>query len=143
MKISVKTWHYRFMIWAWDPYHLGRLPKDLCTYFDKLVLGLVFSWWILIWRKANDLGKAIMIIEPVAIAASVFVFVATRAIYFSIYIAHIGLYGLAGVLAGLVVLQANIEDWKRKRPPTPHEPSVLKEWVKAKHRKICPLLEFE
>ena len=36
MKISKRSWHYRFLVWAWGP-----PPDNLCSYVAALVLTML------------------------------------------------------------------------------------------------------
>jgi len=127
MNISKTSWHYRVLG------HFDLLkspiygPDSLCPYFWKVVfattilplmallLVMFFAlpfWW---WLTATPLGIA--------------VFVGIIDIGFLIYI-----------LKALVELRHldEISEGTREAPEV--KESLLKAWLKAKHRKMCPFL---
>lgn len=137
MKVKRTSWHY----WLWK---FGRNeksePKDLCRYFWHIVL--------------------IKLALPLAIVG--FVLLGIGALMWVIYghpvftgIVILGALLVAGLLIGLVFLIERLNERKaykraeaRRNPQPPREPGptrvwfgLLRQYLAARKRKICPLIE--
>jgi len=132
MNISKSSWHYRLLKaldWlAW--------PKDtLCKYFWKVVVACVF-------------------VPSLALLVSWLALLPFWGIFYNapfplrLFIATIEIIGL-GILLGVMVSNR----WDREiragtRKARPEEeyvyksPSLLRQWLTAKHRKVCPIITF-
>ena len=128
MKISTDSWHYR-LIDVLDFDH----PDNLCAYFWKvvgsalaiplftafilggIVIVLMPLWWWL-------LAKPVALVAVIVIGAGEIV-------------------GLTAMLREAVQERHSeeIRAGERERPT----PSLFSEWISAKHRKICPLIDYE
>lgn len=135
MKISTKSWHYRLVDLAgWDH------PRSLCAYFWAVVLAPVK---ILVFAS-GFLCAVVVACGPVV----QFFFDAPRA--WSVMGGILDVSLLTALLVHLVmdrryqerharIMRGDFNDLVRK----PREPSLLREWLRAKHEKVCPMLEFE
>ena len=128
MKVSTDSWHYRLI----DVFGFNH-PDNLCAYFWKAVgsalaiplftvfvlggiaVALMPLWW---WLAANPASLALVI-----------------------FIGTVEIIGLTAILRNVVQERHSEEIYagNRERPT----PSLFSEWLSAKHRKICPLLDFE
>lgn len=57
------------------------------------------------------------------------------------YLWLVGVVGIAATLAAFLVPSLIIDKCKEESPDK--EPSVVREWVKAKKAKVCPMIKFE
>lgn len=133
MKVSTNSWHYRFIR------GMGFYPPgNLCAYF-----------WKVVWCCAISASGVV--------AATVLVALYAYCVEFALISLIMQLLGYpAGDLfvtfVGCVFMAIPIcgfsfhiyVTWADKQPAKPYRPpSLLSEYVSAKHRKICPLLDFE
>ena len=161
MKISTHSWHYKVNAWAW-----GDVPRNLCPYVDKLVLAMVLSPVIAAWKALNDNGKRVLSIFLGTLPGAIIVFFTGG--WQSSLLFEVAAFAGIGVIFGIVKFAFYLGDhgyhwpsfsgfWKwwdnllADKPPKPHrskppkapkEPSLTKQWLKAKHDRICPFIEF-
>jgi hypothetical protein len=103
MKISARSWHYRWMRWFYADTLDNHVPRSLCTYF----WALVFS-------------------PLVALAVGAFAI------------------ALLTILLPVLGVGELHDRRQRKRGHLPPKgPGLVRSFVKAKKRKICPLIEVE
>jgi len=134
MKISRDAWHYRLMD-QFNFYH----PRNLCQYFWMTV------WCLLVGLGIFFFGLMIVFLAIIPLwwwsepTAPLGLLVAVGVIEIS----------LLSVLLGNVVIERHereIENGTRREPEiklhVQKEPSLLRLWLRAKHEKICPLIEF-
>lgn len=142
ISISRKSWHYRMTAWCWD--HLGKEPsKSLCGYF---------------WQ---------MLFAPVVVLGfyGILLFVALIFISFAFYIS--GAF-ICDFLHWINVLPASFDvipgqfNWRHSlvsvlfnaslisffaykhfKKESGSGDNVVFAFIKAKKRKICPLIEFK
>lgn len=133
MRVHKKSWHYR--LWK-----LGRKetsqPRDLCRYFWHLVLLKLLIPGIIAACVLFAVGTLIWVIASHLYISSI------------VLCAAIALVGLTFFLVWAV--DKLIERHRMKRllaPPKPakpakppKEPSVFWTYVKARKRKVCPLI---
>jgi len=155
MRIDTNSWHYKM-----NHGNYTEVAKSLCPYFWSTVLSvLVLSW----------LGYLISLIEnqhwsAPEINTGVFKFLEKHSEYLraslSVGLAGYGaiayfIFGQGGGLMplgmgiGLLIFQKYAGKLFRatvkttyKIPEKNKEPSIMKEFVKAKHKSVCPMLEF-
>lgn len=130
MKIRYSSWHYKYIAKRWKEH-----PRALCWYFWKIVISIV------LWAVAGVL----------ALIAGSFVLV-TLAFpawqwFFNydpdITIASFIFWLVIGVLASGFYRTWLYETGRLKRKPHVYkEPGLVSQYIEAKHRKICPLLEY-
>jgi hypothetical protein len=135
MKISMKSWHYRLIRFVgWNP------PRSLCGYF----WAVVFAPLKAVVYASGFLLVALFALGPIA----QFFVDGSHAWAFFGGALDIGL--LTALLIHLVterryqerharIMRGDLSDLERK----PREPSLLLEWLRAKHQKFCPMLEFD
>lgn len=153
MRLSKDTWHYRnYELWLDRSEFLkahelrnGYRQIDLCTYIRIALfwgpirriprwcdahpiaaIGIVFS---VVWVT---LGGLISLDSDMTLFQA---FILYPAIVFSLLIA------LAGVVMGVYYLGEWLVD--RKETVEKAQPNIIFEHIKAKKRKVCPLIEFE
>jgi len=135
MKIDTGSWHYRFHIWAW-----GYVPRSLCPYVDRLVLGLLLSPLIAVYHALSWDAQRVFVIASISVGAGLVNYLFLQKWYIAV---------LAAAIVPLwflffwLVDRYTSDSHEEPRPRRPKEPGLLKSWIHAKHRKICPLLEFE
>ena len=135
MKINKKSWHYRLINISKE--HEWDIKNNLCGYFRQVVGAIIFftflSTIVLFWS-----GNAIY---------AVFV---TPTDGFLLGIAMVW-WVLVGIIFGSVSGAIDNNHWLQlpirlpKRVPrvkTHKEPGIVRQWMKAKHDKVCPVLEF-
>jgi len=157
-------WHRRIITWGlgreylqwreWDADSGKYKWKDerinLCPYMRALLCVFLISPWIAFWKilpkyctyDHEDETKAFLIIGSIFSTLHV---IGTQYWGFEWWwvLAFVGAVSvivtvLIGLALGLMVLKERWDD----RPITQHKPSLLKEYVKAKHDRVCPCIEF-
>jgi len=132
LTISTNSWHYRLLKWL----RYSR-PDNLCAYFWKVVwallslpgagclmlIGIILLstplwWWYTDWHPFTPIVMGLF--EIVILGKTLYEVVKAR---------H----------------RQEIYDGTRPRPVPKDYPrvSLLKEWLRARHRNICPFLEFQ
>ena len=133
MNISKSTWHYRLLSKMDMLNNYGT--ESLCPYFWKMVfatiiapvilLGLLFLTTIPLWWSFSGVPVSLAIIIGVA-----------------------EIVGLFSLLVALVRdrYEEEIRAGTRQEPVvrvyTSKPPSLFRLWLKAKHRQVCPLIDF-
>lgn len=134
MKVSKKSWHYRMIgHFPWcirDRFY----PVSLCNYF-----------WTVVWTFVFCIGivpiAAAMLIVSAGFAAWI--------VLYPILQFWISWYPEFGIFSGIVdtVLLLGFWCWYRKEFVDEDKCSevagLVGQYIEAKHRKICPLLDFE
>lgn len=136
MKISTQSWHYRLInLLDWSP------PASLCAYFWVVVAALllvpmyaigallaaVFLSAPLWWTFADGAG-------PIAFIGAVADVALLTVLLFHLVTERRWRERHARIVSG------EIDPYTRKPE---RKPSLLREWLRAKHEKVCPMLEFE
>ena len=125
MKIKANSWHY----WIYSQV-MNYMGNDncisLCKYFWIVVAGCL---------------KMLTIIVMIAIAVVVFCFGAYK------IITLLFLHPFLLVAGGLIITAYGLFRWYRrsltyKQPTAAKPPSILREYVRAKMDKVCPLVTF-
>jgi len=132
MKINKKSWHYRWM------QKIGfRHPTNLCAYF-----------WKTVWST---------LVFPVVAIGALFATIVVTAPFWSLFIdngdiqSFAAAVGVIEILFLILALGIQFRDrWDEEEfakygyGGKPRESSDLfRLWLKAKHDKVCPYLEFE
>lgn len=163
MIIETRSWHYRTMVWAYgwdyfyDKYTGARKPVALCPYVDRLVIAVLTSPFIAFWRLLTDDAKIFAVITSMGLVYGVLGYFTLGWIAFPIAVS--GTWLLVGIVVGLNKFW---EYWKsnhpskpkekkpkaekprkERKPKGPRKPNIIWEWLKARHRKICPYLQFD
>ena len=127
MKIYTDSWHYRFIAKHWIDY-----PNTLCWCFWKVVLCMVL--WLI-----TALFVAAMVISIVGYPVWQIWMYDPVLMVLSI---------LAWLVIGWVLLyvarQRAYETGRVSKPePKPYkEPGLVRQYVRAAHRKVCPVLDY-
>ena len=133
MKFSKSSWHYR-LIGLFDLNH----PNNLCAYFWKTVLAMIFSIVVpsvLVWVLGMPLWYWLGADVPRTMA--VFMGLIDVVIIVCCVVAWIQYIGWPEKLRQLM------PEKKCKPPKEKKPPGLFRQWLSAKHRKVCPLIEFE
>ena len=155
MRIDTNSWHYKM-----NKENYVEVPKSLCPYFWATVLSVsVLSWLGYLFNLIENQHWSVPQINT-----GVFKFLEKHSAYLraslSIGLAGYGAYtyfitgSTAGIFSmgvggGLLLFQKYADKIFKatarttyKVPEKNKEPSIMKEFVKAKHKSVCPLIEF-
>jgi len=165
MKISPEKWHYKVLEWAYGQSFFWKWVKDatgeyvhvrkqvsLCPYVDRLITALVLSPFIAIYKAASYNLRRIMWVAGLGFTAPLIVavidYLTGAPINWWIFllgeIIIWGVFGALELMAKLGLFDVDTTEKKKKKPvEKKHEPSLLFSWLEARHRKVCPILEFE
>lgn len=131
MKISTKSWHYRFLNSL-----NTNIPKSLCPYFWKVVFTIAWITGSILLLIAFFTSIGVRIFEGIGFAVDNIV------LYWSLA----AVVGTATVTSAIALVVAVIFGfvWAKEnfKPPYKEEPLIIT-FVKNKKSKICPRLEFE
>ena len=141
MKISTKSWHYKLR----DMYNTEP-QRGLCKYFWQtvlLVLGLPFFGMYKLFIKLPVYVKF----------ALLFIYSFSSVVFFwyslvyqeepNIYFLFLLPFVMLGVLFAFVLITWLIVELEQKiKSKDNNKISLVKEYIKAKKQKICPILEF-
>lgn len=149
MKINTKSWHYKIATWGDED-----APRTLCPYFWKVVFKLAVAAFMVIAAFAGifGVGEILMslILPSLGFAASGIIAGIANVVVGTI--AWAGFFGTVFVVGYGCVKLKNYRDNARveKRMARINaglspdkDPNLVTEFLKAKHRKVCPFLEFE
>ena len=133
MKVSTDSWHYRMLShfpWKVNPY----LTYSLCEYFWTIV------WTFFVCLVVVPLGTAVVL--AAALIVITVVFYPILQLFFG---ASIGMAIISGIVDFSLLIW--LWCWYRKRyvgsDMCSETAGLVASYVSAKHRKICPLLDFE
>jgi hypothetical protein len=133
MVINKSAWHYKL-----TKLTVGRyvdISESLCGYFWQVVLCLYTTFLVL---PIMILGGWVIISGDVLLDdfSGVALYVMT-----ALSVNGILLWScVSGVI--VVFIMAIVEYFNRKQKHN-HEPSLVKEYIKSKKQKICPIIEFK
>jgi len=156
MRIDTNSWHYKMNYRNYG----DSIPKSLCPYFWSTVLSVIMISWLsalfnLIEKQHwhlpevnigifNFLGKHRM---AMLIALNGGVFSMGAISYFGY--GNISGFFSMGIGAGMTIFMLFSDRIFKatsrttyKIPDRNTQPSIFKEFVKAKHKSVCPMLEF-
>ena len=157
MMIDKASWHYRFLKAVWRD---EDFPKSLCWYVDLLIFTILFSvlFYPLItigyWLDKKIKPREIEI--PLWLNILIF-YLLISTLSLLLTIPSFGLLGivygflLGGLLGGIIfgsifgvahIFSLLAEKYPQRFVYKEKKPSLVGEWLKAKHSKICPRLEF-
>ena len=138
LKISDSSWHYRFYVKLWE-----LPPKSLCGYFWGLVFGIIFLPFWLLLAATQKFRWVRRLLFAVFIAWAIFVLIAAVIdSWWNLLIIPVGLAVLAAIVIGVLVSIVVIQERRGSKPATdPGLSGVTWEYVKAKKRRVCPLIE--
>jgi len=129
MKISRSSWHYRLIGKHWD-YN----PSNLCSYFWKTVFSII-AWALgFVFGSIVAVGAAVILAYPVW---QFFFGVDPGAVMFST-IAWLGVW---------FATQYHYREYLYRTGKLTHdytvsEPGLTRQYLAAKKRKVCPLINY-
>lgn len=122
MKVNRNSWHYRFLSFARE----DPMPKNLCSYFWNIVFRIVLIPCISFFA----LGLAFLMAMP----------------FLWTFFEDGGAIGIAiiGAIIDIMILAAIwVDERKKNRLYIYKPPGPLKQYLKARKEKVCPLIEYE
>lgn len=130
MKIKTDSWHYKYIAKRWD-----QKPKALCWYFWKLIIS-VFAGAILgIIATGVAIGALTILTYPIW---QIWLWDSTVIPLSLIF------WGVIGICSSCLYRQWLYETGQIKRKIREYkEPGIVAKYMSAKHRKVCPLLNYE
>lgn len=169
LKLSQSSWHYHFATYGND----YAVKKNLCPYVRQVLLGLFkfcLLWGILALFAIGDIAGIAAIIQTgwdgfLALPD----IVRDHSMWFGVWVMmSTTLTALVSIVVAFIVIRENLDVLRRKRynkkraafiakygedawhnrnsnsvPDEPREPNIFWEWMKAKHDKLCPQIEFK
>ena len=161
LKFSKGSWHRRIVEWGVGEGYFYRYnyktdkydsPKlhNLCPYMRLLVGIILSSPWIGLYKLLPDyckidhpdLTKIFLIIGSIC---SIIHIIGTLALGLEWWTVPLGtavfiaiVMGGVGFLFGEMALKDHLDE-----RPRSHKPSLVREYMRAKHNKVCPAIEFE
>lgn len=142
MEISRKSWHYRMTAWCCN--HYGKTPSNsLCGYFWQMV----FSPFVVILMYVTILVVALTMLWGLYFSGAM---VCNVLHWFNVLPDSFdmvpGVFNWRHLVASLLITICLIghilHNIHKDRNPT-KKSNVVFEFIKAKKRKICPLIEFK
>lgn len=140
MKISKDSWHYKMLtkdFWWSGKTHPYNISDSLCGYFWQVVFKTIGRTFNLIITPLVILGFAL--IAPLIQIVG----------YLSTGYWDTGSIGQAALFFEAAILSVSAVVWtcfwlyeKVKYIKKPKPVNIFTEYVKAKHDKVCPMLEF-
>jgi len=128
MKINTSSWHYRLINFT----DLD-IPNNLCAYCWKVI-------------GAALLCLGAIVVMPIGVAVFLLPFWWWLAVD-PLAVVIASLIGIAEIIGLSILLKEVVQTrrWEEVLAGTREEPTptLFGEWLRAKHRKICPLLDFE
>lgn len=160
MKLDKNSWHARFWCKAYDESY-NFLPTNLCSYFWDIVWAIVwlpFTWWTYFWDsvdyhveriKYGALGTYIIMMLGMmgdGIAKTKFNQGGVWSFIWGIPIGAAIFCLVLAVIASLVftvrfAIRNTID--KPKKIKQQKSPNILSEYIKAKKKKLCPIITWE
>ena len=169
MKVSVNSWHYRFVNWAYDD-----VPESLCTYFWKLVLAFIVTSLgaaLIEGFKQSDERRFIILTALAGLSIPLFISAYLTGFYgmvnvvgeedYHIYTENVPyaftigfvfyfvcICNMINFAVSMMFMGAMLWDNYRSAHPKIRAPkgegegNIVVEFIKAKKNKYCPRLEF-
>lgn len=157
MKLSTNSWHSKLHEYM----YAGDLPKSLCPYFWKLVIGVLLVIPVTIiylpfflfyspkkfdglihWRLAVGIGTANAICVLVCgILWLIGIRTYLTEIFALIALLAIGIFTVIMTITGIGILVEKIPSKRKPRKPKLRKdpkPNLLLEFIKAKYERYCP-----
>ena len=129
MQISRDSWHYRLIDWC-----TFNHPHNLCAYFWKTVLAVVSAPVFILACAGLAVTGVIFVLAPLW-----WTFI-PDAFFLAIIVGTAEVVFLSWLLGKSIFVRREEELRSGERYAT--EPTLLIQWLRAKHRKVCPLLKF-
>lgn len=134
MQINRTAWHYR-LIKFWNS---GRAPDNLCAYMRRLVASLIISVIMTVFMGGMAwAGLNCMVWQPIMWAWGLFDPSVVIADYNYLFV---GLFIWALVGIGCLGVVVENRGWLHRTKP--RKPSLIVEYIKAKHQKVCKGIDF-
>lgn len=132
MEIRGSSWHYKYVAKRWT-----HDPKALCWYFWKIVLSIFLMAVLGVLSVVVGIGAIIAILFPIWVWFFPHYPVDTPTVATILWL-------FIGGFSSYTYRQNLYETGRLKRKVKVHkEPGLMSQYLHAKHRKICPLLEYK
>lgn len=145
LRVSTDAWHYRLYTFIWDD---DIAPKNLCHYFWHLLLGVLLLPFVLLGRFVNWIGAgkwlSHVVIGGVGIYGMVMMVFAVMDNWWNLLLIPAAVASVLVFIIGVTTVIWVIIKWRRKKSRVVSADStsaLVKEYVKAKKRRVCPLIE--
>lgn len=166
IKFGKKSWHRRIITWGLGRSYLeynnwnadaGKyewVEKDgtnLCPYMRHLVAVFLISPWIALYKilpeycKEDHPDMTKIFLAVGSICAIIHVLGTQGLEGFEWWYVPVGTAIMTGIISGILGLIFGcmaLKDWLDNRPIKAHKSSLIKEYMKAKHDKVCPQVKF-
>lgn len=157
MKLSKTSWHYKLNRW-----YTWKVPNNLCGYFWRTVwytiafiptLIIFIPIWIYLLFSKKKWDEAVYH-YPMALGLNLVLGLITCMVlvwFHTLRGEHdpwqvVFIFGIVGYLAattGLLAFFADKMAKRRRTKGTSNRPNLVKEYLKAKKNKYCPIIEWE
>lgn len=149
MIINKNSWHYRFLKFADASF---KEPKSLCPYVRQIVIKAIFCSFLVFIMGFFFVVVGTSVLAKFAVPVGLAYWVGGFALGAAIVAVAIG--AIVGGIFGLMFLTEKYKERKsekrtaemKKRMEAGLDPeppkTLMREWIDAKHDKICPTLEF-
>lgn len=138
MNINTKSWHYRLI----DYVSMDRPPENLCPYIRRVIRCIISSICGIAFVIAASIAGTFFLAYPILPYIDPNLFAGNLAILSGVLYTGLGLIGLmayrdTGEYRKKDQLRREVKKSKKKPP------GLFRMWLKAKHDKICPALDFK
>lgn len=137
MKINRNAWHMNLVRWATSD--TSYQPRNLCRHFWVVVGSFAYLLSILMVCVALAALVIVVLWHSPSIIRFLAAQVAGIMVFLSLYIL-VSVGFLLGKLSAVIALHGSPA---KNQSGQPKHPGLLRSWLAAKKRKICPLIEVE
>lgn len=150
MIINKNSWHYRFLKFGQNSFY--EVPTSLCPYVRQIVFKAIFYLFLAFIMGVFFFVAGTSVLAKFAVPVGLLYWVGGFALGAAIVAAAIG--SIVGGIFGSMFLTEKYKERKsekrtaemKKRMEAGLDPeppkTLMREWIDAKHNKICPTLEF-
>lgn len=170
MTINKKSTLVKYLTWYYDLGNQIDYPRSLCSFFWVMLLaftGIIFSWPTALFKPKTEMENSFLvflriiggcyIVVPILIilvtistpqmmlvSAAIFKIVIQTPLVF--YLFTTGIFLLILIKRLVVLIKSKFEPKVKKAYVFKEEPSaldIISEYLKAKKRKVCPLITYK
>ena len=158
MNINKNSWHFKMNLW-FKSGNIWKMPKTLCGYFWTTVLHILFSSaiaifigsfaWMFGWQIVTETG----ILAWIGVSLSAFWLNVVAVPVGAVVIATFVLL-FAAIAFGFIFGLEKFKEYRKNKQftkklarvkaglPAEAEPSVFVQYLKARKRKVCPMIDY-
>lgn len=150
MIINKNSWHYRFLKFSTNDFY--EVPTSLCPYVRQIVFKAIFCSFLAFLMGFFFVVVGTSVLAKFAVPVGLAYWVGGFAL--GAAIVAIGIGAIVGGIFGSMFLTEKYKERKNEKriaemkkrflaglDPEPPK-TLMREWIDAKHDKICPTLEF-